>query len=341
MPQCDGLTQRNTRCSRILPDGVVLCSQHQPKALSTTSVANPKIAGKRTIGNFAVFDSNDPQVWEDEYAKTMNPKYAKNTRNFSTALTGREWTGQGVPPIFLVPRARGGPGYTSVQLENMVEGDVLYASVSKGYHMQDVSSFTLGPIIGEGLVLVNSAFSKSICVMHIEGGGAVDLSRKSFWRPSRTPTRTIQLVSDIHMLVDGQLVNIHGWLKTNEALWLPEWEKWRKSIALSSEGSFHWTDNSPTVAYRYQGRYLNFVEWKKECYIRPSYELLPSTRVYQFLLSAWKEHRRPLGLVHPKAIGHEAEKPITKEYLRELFDSPEIMCCMPFCLAGSLMGVRV
>jgi hypothetical protein len=217
----------------------------------------------------------------------------------------------------------------------------MYMSISKGYHGQDVSSFSLGPIVGNGLCLVNAAFGKSITIHHIAGGGVVDLSRKSFWRPSRTPLRTIQAVDTTHMLVDSQLVVIHDWLKSNEALWLPEWEKWRKSIAVCSEGSFHWGSNSTTVAYRYRDNYLTFVEWKKECYIRPSYELLPHTRVYQFLLAAWQQHRRPLGLVHPKAIGHESEKPMTKEYLRELFDSPTEMVCQPFVISASLIGVPI
>ena len=30
-------------------------------------------------------------------------------------------------------------------------------------------------------------------------------------------------------------------------------------------------------------RYIDFVTWKKECYIKPSYGLLPQTAVFQFL----------------------------------------------------------
>lgn len=81
--------------------------------------------------------------------------------------------------IYFIPRERGGPSYKSVPLEGVINDDVQYCPISKGYPMQDVSSFTLGPIVGEGLCLVNSAFSKSICIMHIEGGGKVDLKRKN------------------------------------------------------------------------------------------------------------------------------------------------------------------
>lgn len=254
----------------------------------------------------------DGQLWEKEYQRIMNRKYAKGSRNFSTEIAGKPWTGEGQPPIFLVPRVRGGASYKSVPLQGVTSDDVIYCPISKGFSMQDVSSFTLGPIIGEGLCLVNAAYSKSICIFHIEGAGRLDLTRKNFWRRSRTPERVIQLIDDTHMNVNGQTFILHEWLKNNEALWLEQWELWRRNIALSSVGDFHWRDNSPTIAYRHQGKYLNFVEWKKECYIKPSYDLLPLTTVIQFLWIIWNTHRRPLGLVHPKAISGQPEVPITK-----------------------------
>lgn len=177
--------------------------------------------------------------------------------------------------------------------------------------------------------------------MHIEGGGLVDVNRKNFWRRARRPNRVITLVDDEHIKVDGQIVNTQTWLKDNEQFWLPQWELWRRCVAMSSRGDFHWADASDCVAYRYKGKYINFVEWKKECYIRPSYELLPSTRVIQFLWTVWNGHRRPLGLVHPKAISDQAEIPVTKEYIRQLYDSPFDMCCQPFVIAGLLLGVPI
>ena len=107
-------------------------------------------------------------------------------------------------------------------------------------------------------------------------------------------------------------------------------------------GDFHWADASPCIAYRYKNDYIDFVTWKKECYIRPSYELLPGTTVYQFLYKVWHDMRRPLGLVHPKAVSvGEVQPAITPEYIRDLFDSPFDMCCQPYVVAGRLLGVDI
>ena len=259
MSRCIGFTKNGAKCIRITKENQQFCWQHIPlivdnlqqtfaslniQVQTQVQVQVPltvKISGNRQIGNFTLFDTTDSQLWEAEYRRVMNQKYAKGTRNFSTSLTGNSWTGAGQPPIFLVPRVRGGASYKSVQLQGVTSDDVAYCPISKGFSMQDVSSFTLGPIVGEGLCLVNSAFSKSICIMHIEGGGRLDLSRKNFWRRSRTPQRIIQLVNDAHMSVDGQIFIIHEWLSANEHVWIDQWELWRKSIALSSMGDFHWT----------------------------------------------------------------------------------------------------
>lgn len=45
--------------------------------------------------------------------------------------------------------------------------------------MQGVSSFSLGPVVGEGLVVVNAAFSKVIYLQHLIGG-IVNYKRKNF-----------------------------------------------------------------------------------------------------------------------------------------------------------------
>jgi len=346
MEQCNGTTAKGDRCSRLAKAGG-FCWQH---AVPTTNIVKQalvltaptvKISGGRTIGNTNLLDSTDSKAWEDEYARVMDKKYAKGTRNFSMTLTGKAWIKSDKAPIFLIPRERGGPSYKSQKLEGVEPDDVQYCPISKGYPMQDVSSFTLGPIVGEGLCLVNAAFSKCVCVMHIEGNGIFDSSRKCFWKASKKPLRQIVVTSKDTMTVDGQSFNIHQWLKSNESLWLSEWDKWHRAIAMCSMGDFHWANENPTIAYRFKGEYINFVEWKKLCYIKPSYELMPATKVFQFLLAAWKTAKVPLGLVHPKAISDKPETPITAEYLSELFNSPNEMCCQPFVVAGLLMGVDV
>lgn len=303
-----------------------------------------KASGKRTVpvDLNTIFETDNQDEWERYYEEIMNKKYSKGGRNYSKVIKGTEWTPEGEkPPIFLIPRQRGGPSYKDVDLKGVEDiDDVFFAPISKGYPMQDVSSFTLGPIIGEGLCLVNAAFSKSVCIMHIEGGGVVDLKRKSFWKASKTPKRKISLINDDEMRVDGKSVKIFAWLKENEELWLDEWEKWRRSIALCSMGDFHWTNDSPRVGFRFKGRYIKFVEWKIECYVRPSYDLLPSVGVFRFLQKVWGEKRIPLGLVHPKAKEGGKEDPMTKEFISDLFTG-DTMCCQPYVVAGRLLNVEL
>lgn len=301
------------------------------------------VSGKRKIPSDInyLFSTNNPEEWERYYTEIMDKKYSKKGRNYSKVIKGKKWSDDSDPPIFLIPRQRGGPSYKDVDLKGIDDiENVFFAPISKGFSMQDISSFTLGPIIGEGLCLVNAAFSKSICVMHIEGGGVLDLKRKSFWKSSKTPKRKISLINEYEMKVDDKKVNIFEWLRNNENLWLDEWEKWRRSIALCSMGDFHWTDNSSRVGFRYKNNYINFVQWKIECYIKPSYELLPSVGVYKFLQKIWKEEKIPLGLVHPKAKDGGKEDPITKEFIKDLFIG-DTMCCQPYVVAGRLLGVEL
>ena len=345
---CKGKTKAKTGCSRTVKEGEY-CFQHGPEKEGNVEIRR-EIVGGLTIGDLSLFEAKDsPDIlvtkWEAEYARIMDPKYKKNTRNFSTTLRAIQHPPDSIvdppnPPIYLIPRMRGGPSYKSIPLEGCNPDDVVYAPISKGFPMQDVSSFTLGPIVGEGLCLVNSAFSKSICTFHLEGGGSLDLKRKMFWRRAKQPMRYVLMVDDAHIQVDGVIYETFTWLKENEHLWLCEWEQWRRHIAMSSMGSFHWCGDFPTVSYRYQNRYINFVTWKKECYIRPSYELTPLTTVYQFLTKVRCEGRS-LGLVHPMAISDQPERPITREYIRALFDSPTEMCCQPFVVAGLLLGVPI
>ena len=187
----------------------------------------------------------------------------------------------------------------SVELEGVNQEDVQYCPISKGFVMNDLSSFALGPVVGEGLVLVNAAYSKSITVAHLEGGGKVDLKRKNFWRRARKPERNIEVVSEKVMKVDGVSYDIDEWLDNNSRLWHEEWLTWSRTIALCSREDFHWTDNlGETLIYLVQGRYLTFVEWKRRSYITPL-NLLPQVPAFQFLRELY-EKKIPLGLVHPK-----------------------------------------
>jgi hypothetical protein len=283
--------------------------------------------------------------WETMYDGMMDQKYKKNTRGFSRMISGTPTSGE--PPIYLIPRTRGGPSYKDLELLDMKgnrvhPNSIQYCAVSKGYGMQDVSSFTLGPIVGEGLCLVNAAFSKSIGIHHIEGGGRLNIKRKSFWERGYVASRRYHItrIDPYFMIVNGEVVRVHEWLVNHEAEWYPEWEKWRRTVATCSLGDFHWDDETPTVAYRFEGRYLTFREWKLECYIRPSYELLPSTPTYQFLEELHRVHCVPLGLVHPKAREGRVT-PITREFLWDLFHNGDEMCCQPYVVAGKLLGVEL
>lgn len=304
--------------------------------ISKGNLSATPASGGRVVGNSSLVDIFDEDQWEKEYERIMDKKYAKGTRKFTKISDG---LAEERPLIYLIPRERGGPSYKDVKLKGTTVDKVRFCPISKGFPMQDVSSFTLGPIVGEGLCLVNAAFSKIICVHHIEGCGSVDLNRKNFWKRARKPTRKVEIVDENCMLVDNVGVNIYQWLKENEDLWLEQWEVWRRNVAMSSIGGFHWGDGSPTIAFRYKGEYIDFVEWKKKCYIGPSYELLPNTEVFTYLEDTLQKNI-PLGLVHPKAKGGETILPMTKKYIKELFNSQE-MCCQPYVIAGKLLGVSI
>lgn len=177
---------------------------------------------------------------------------------------------------------------------------------------------------------------------HIEGGGVVDSTRKNFWRraPKTKRMHRIEILSPREIEVDGEVFETAAWLRANEEHWLQEWRKWRAMVALCSRGDFHWGGGLPTVAFRYKGRYLDFVEWKMECYMRPSYEKLPSITVFQEL-KALRDSGYALGLVHPKGYKGEVEEPITEDYLRELMLSPDTMCCQPYVVAARLLGMEL
>jgi len=312
-----------------------------------------KASGGRIVGDLKIFESQDESDWEEMYQRVMDKKYAKGTRSFQGII--KQFLSQrpdkkidqpqtNNPPIFMIPRQRG-CGYLNTRLtqngKNINNREVLFAPISKGFSGQDVSSFSVGPIVGQGLCLVNACFSKVIAVHHIEGGGKMDLSRKNFWKRSRKPSRQISVLNSSEMLVDGKRFVIRDWLRQNEKLWLEEWTKWSQSVALCSLGNFHWSDMSETISFRKDGEYLSFVEWKKESYIRPSYQLLSKIKVFTELERLWKEHKVILGLVHPKAISEHPETPVTYEQIKEVFDSTEELCCQPRVICGKLLGVPI
>lgn len=311
--------------------------------IDTQYSGRTEVSGKRIVGDISIFEGGTAEDWEIMYQSVMDPKYKKGTRNFSTVIKGRP-SPLDEAPIFMVPRVRGGPSYLETPLEGVNNEDVQFCPISKGYPMQDVSSFTLGPVVGEGLNVVNAAFSKCITIAHIEGGGVVDFSRKNFWKRARKSHRNIKQVSANSMTVNGKKYNIHEWLKDNEDVWLSEWDLWRKSIAVCSMGDFHWADEDKmdsTLAYRYKQYYLDFVTWKKECYIKVAQKLIVETKVFVFLDRVWRKKGIALSLVHPKAVLLTAEKPITREEIKSLFNSETEMCCLPYIVASCLMGVKV
>lgn len=309
-----------------------------------------KASTNRCVYDKSLFNTTNTKEWERAYRKTVNEKYRKNTKNYSTKIVGSYLCDD--PPIFLIPRERGGPSYYSVNVDyenypsEEIKSKMQYCAISKGFGMQDLSSFVMGPFPGDGLCLVNAAFSKSIFPFHIEGG-AVDLNRKNFWRPfSKSKLlHTIKLKNN-NVIIDNENVDIMDWLKNNEKEWKEEWNKWRMAVALCSMGNFHRgkCGNQYDDALCYYDnkieKYMTFLEWKKECYIKPAYEMLPSIKAYKFL-SELRSKGIPLGLVHPMAKSDEPEIAITKEYIRELYDSPHVMSCMPFVVAGKLLDVFI
>lgn len=313
-------------------------------------------SGHTIVGDTSLFDAKGTpntiaRRWEDAYQNTLDPKYKRGTRNFSTTLLGKDPSvAYENPPIFLVPRERGGPSYKSVPL--VYEGQrvdhatqpglVAYLPISKGYSMGDLSSFTLGPVVGGGLCVVNSAFSKIICPFHLIGGEC-SLKSKGYWKKSRKPTRDVRVLDEYKngkgvMIVDGVKHDTLTWLTEHENEWKPEWEKWRRCVAMSSIGSFAWDRDEVPIIFSDSKNYYDFVQWKKCFYIAPAYELLERERAYQYIVQL-RAKGYIVALAHPKSQEGE-EKPITREYIRSLFDG-DSMCCLPYCLAGKLLNVPV
>jgi len=313
-------------------------------------------SGHTVIGNTALFDSK-PSVqlatkWEEEYQRILDAKYKRGRRNYSTTLLRKEpVVAYENPPIFVVPRQRGGPSYKSIPLVHNGEriddaskpGVVAYLPISKGYPMGDLSSFTLGPVVNGGLCVVNSAFSKIVCPFHLVGG-KVDLKAKGYWKKDKTPVHTVEVIDEYtrtsvgRMRVDGVVHDTLEWLTKHESEWKPEWEKWRRCVAMSSMGSFHWDRSEVPIIFWDGKKYCDFVEWKKQCYILPAYELLEREAAYQYIVQL-RQNGYAVALVHPKGL-NGIEVPITSEYIRRLYDGVD-MCCLPYVVVGKLLGVPI
>ena len=350
---CKGLKKDGLPCTRKTKEDY--CFQHNPETLNESKKKNverkvkqkiekvkkpAKQTVKRKVANVDVLKSIDANLWENAYKENIFPKYAKQSRKYTSTISGKEWTGEGNPPLYVVPRVRT-ESYKSVNLLGIDKNDVYYAPISKGFSMQDVSSFVMGPVVGQGLCIVNVAFSKEIAITHIEGNGKFNEKRKTFWQKARKPKYNIQILDDIYMSVDDEKVEKEEWLEKNKDEWFPEWLKWSQNVALCGLGNFHWTGDSPTVLYYNDGQYLQFVEWKKKCYIQPAYDLLPNIETFQWLKKVWLEHKRPMGLVHPKGKSDKGEEAITPEYIRELYDSEHSMSCMPYVIVGKMLEVPI
>lgn len=290
---------------------------------------------------------NTYEFWNKLYEKKYeNVKYKKNTKNFSTVIHGKSVED---PNIYVIPRQRGGPSYKDVQLEYDNVEDIQFCPISKGFSMQDVSSFTLGPVVGHGLNIVNSAFSKCIAIKHIDGSGYYDENLKKFWKKTKKgPIRNIINKSENTMSVDGHTVNKKKWLEKNKDIWFEDWKKWSDSIRMNPLGDFNWSNDSETLIYcdcitNDDNLYMNFVSWKKECYIKPAYELFNrnDNKVINFLKLLYNTKKISIGLVHPMAKLGKKEKAITTNYIRNLYDSNEIMTCMPYVVAGYLLNVNI
>lgn len=297
------------------------------------------------------FDSSSEAEWENMYKACMNKKYAKGTRHFCTEITG---TPSDECKIYVVPRVRAGPSYKSIKLNGVDNSHVQYCPVSKGFPMQDLSSFTLGPVVGEGLCIVNAAFSKQILIGHIQGNGCFDATAVGHWKWKGAAKRVVKFVGydadgDAWVEIDGIKHHAITWLTDNMNLWYSEWDKWRRSIALCSEGSFHWEDKLG-YAIGYHGSkdliamghptIIGFVEWKKTCYIRPAYWLMRKTSVFAFLKEL-RKRKIPIALVHPKGVSDQGEFPVNVDQIRDLYDDPFSMSCMPWVVAGRLLKVPV
>lgn len=289
----------------------------------------------------------DIDYWETMYQeKYKGSKYKKCSKNFSNKIVGKPVEN---PHIYIIPRQRGGPSYKNVLLEFDEPKDIQFCPISKGYSMQDVCSFTLGPVENHSLNIVNCAFSKCIAISHIDGTGKFNLNSKKYWKKIRkNPLRKIINLSDTTMSIDGEIVNKEKWLEDNIDLWFHDWKRWHDAIRFGSEGSIDWTNGSEILLYcnciDYSGynKYMDFVTWKKKCFIEPSYNLFKKeNRVIKFLKMLYFDNKISIGLVHPKGSTDKIIKALTPENISDKYNSPHEMISMPYVIAGYLLDVPI
>jgi hypothetical protein len=298
--------------------------------------------------DIVTMDTNTDLYWETVYQEKYNGnKYKKNTKNFSKIIHGKVIEN---PNIYIIPRKRGGPSYKDVKLEYDNTEDIQFCPISKGYSMQDVSSFTLGPIVNHGLNLINSAFSKSIAIKHIDGSGIYTEKNKKYWKKNRKGAiRNIVNISDNKMKVDGIEVDKIEWLEENKDFWFENWKKWHDSIRLDANGlndSINCINRNEVIIYcncidvPNQNVYMDFITWKKKCFIGEAYKLLnkKDNRVMNFLKLLYCEKKISIGLVYPIGKKEDKEKAITPELINYLYNSHE-MTRMCYVVAGYLLGV--
>jgi hypothetical protein len=235
-----------------------------------------------------------------------------------------------------------------VTLEHDQAEHIQFCPISKGFSMQDVSSFTLGPVVGHSLNIVNNAFSKCIAIQHIDGSGTFTIENKKFWKKNRKgPVRDIINASSKSMIVDGEIVNKKVWLETHLDLWYDQWKLWHDAIRLSPHGSFQWTTTEPILYCNCIDKpgkrvYMNFVEWKKSSYIAPAYKLFEQNNpVIEFLKQVYFEKKVSIGLVHPKGRDAYMEKALTPDLITRMYNDPDNMACMPYVVSGYLLQVPV
>lgn len=282
--------------------------------------------------------------WENVYQEKYNGnKYKKNTKNFSKIIHGKPVE---KPTIYIIPRKRGGPSYKEVVLEHDNAEDIQFCPISKGYSMQDVSSFTLGPVPNHGVNVVNSAFSKCIAIKHIDGSGSYTEKNKKYWKKNRKgPIRNITNITDDKMNVDGIVVDKIEWLEKNKDVWYENWKKWHDSIRLDAN-VINTSNDSKVIIYcncidvQNTNVYMDFITWKKKCFIAPAYELFnkKDNKVINFLKLLYCEKKISIGLVYPITKSSEKEKAITPEFIKYLYNSHE-MTRMCYVVAGYLLGV--
>jgi hypothetical protein len=295
--------------------------------------------------------SNNMQVWEEAYQKCVPFKYSKSRYSPKKVDASEDKKEIPAPRVYVIPRIR--TQSYKIPLEGVDDPTtIVYCPISKGYGMQGLSTFSLGPSCDPKnpfLVLVNGAYSKVIAVEHLEGKGCFDLKRKNFWKRARKPLFTIEMEGFDKIRVNQKLFDLSSWLNDNRQLWYPEWSKWSKHVTFYGEGSFHWS-KTPTVTYcnpylqedlqedSKALQFIDFATWKQQYYIQPGLQLMESRWEWKYLVSLLKSGR-VIALTHPEGHAFPPQQPLQLSLLQELIDSKEDFCTMPYVVAFKLSSL--